>query len=117
MEKSFYEEFLSTEAKPKHKNKKNIIEIGSKVKIKKEIKITAVYQNGLFGSDDLTGAVVNDYHKFPMSEFTPVDDKEQYLVNNNEYEVLEISKTGNAVKVKMQGREVLIFKKCLEVVE
>ena len=100
------------------KIKENKIEVGSKVKIKGKYKIDMVSNFGVFGSNELTGAIVTDQHKFPKEEF---DCKEYkigaYVTNDNVYEVKEISKTGNAVVLQMAKKDVLVFKKCLEVVE
>lgn len=92
---------------------------GSIVRIKGKYKIDMISNYGVFGSTGLTGAVVNEQHKFPKSEFIAEDEFRVggYVTNDNEYEVQGFSKTGNAVILKMDGKEVLVFKKCIEVVE
>ena len=92
---------------------------GSIVKIKGRHKIDMISNFGVFGATSLTGAIVTDKHKFPKEDFIAEDGFEVggYVTNENEYKVLDISKTGNAVVLKMSGKEVLVFKKCLEVVE
>ena len=121
MEREYYEEFLpeNIEERPIRRRKKTEIEIGSKVRLKGIYKISMVSSFGLFGSNDLTGAVINEQHKFPMKEFIAEDGFEvgKYVSNDNVYEVIDFSKTGNAVKIKMGDKEVLIFKKCFDIVE
>lgn len=100
------------------KIEKKQIEKGTKVKIKGRHKIDMVSNFGVFGSISLTGAVINDQHKFPKEEFVADDYRiGGYVTNENTYEVKEISKTGNAVILRMANKDVLVFKKCLEVVE
>lgn len=97
---------------------KSKIEVGSKVKIKGKYKIDMVSNFGVFGSNELTGAVVTDQHKFPKEEFNCEEYRiGAYVTNDNVYEVKEISKTGNAVVLQMAKKDVLVFKKCLEVAE
>lgn len=122
MEKINLKEYIKDETAgeikiPKIEKKK--LGKGSIIKIKGRHKIDMVSTYGVFGSASLTGAVVTDQHKFPKSEFVVEDEFKVggYVTNDNEYEVQGMSKTGNAVILKMAGKEVLVFKKCIEVVE
>lgn len=116
MERVSYKEFM-TQDEEKKKPKK--LGKGSIVRIKGRHKIDMISSYGTFGSLSLTGAIVTEKHKFPKSEFTPEDEflLGGYVTNDNEYEVQDISKTGNAVVLRMAGKEVLVFKKCIEVVQ
>lgn len=102
---------------PKYERKE--LKKGSKVKLKGKFLVSTVSSYGTFGSKDLTGAVLYEEHKFPISEFLVEDVLKEgvYVTNDNIYEVLGFSKTGNAVLLEMANKKVLVFKRCLEVVE
>lgn len=102
-----------------------ILTVGSKVKFNGIFTVNCLdIPHNLFGSNQLTGRIIANYHWLPSRPFVEVDKNGNQtndqllgigsLVKNDEiYTVLDIDTKSNSAKINIDGRNVWIFSKNL----